>query len=317
MNIKNNSKFIVSNNLDYENISKTQLLISSIKHIKYKINEYLNIRLFILDLNKTKSKKVLIPVIEGLAYFNANIINTNDCLINLGDDIYVDTTNYKAEGIISRKIDNLKIQLNIKLQELKKINDKAYETIINNENNLNEYFSNQICNIDLNKIKNINISNNVTELEDGTYEIIEEFNDEDVSCKKDTLGKSNIKYNRNKTIKENFKKPLTIEDKEKYKEFILNFKGNNKDKVNIVVDNNSSIKSNDISDRPTKEINNNLNKLSIIDNKNVLTTSKKKKDVICINNVNKNNECNIKVNEQKESNNKRSTFFDADEDEDF
>ena len=26
MNIKNNSKFIVSNNLDYENISKTQLL---------------------------------------------------------------------------------------------------------------------------------------------------------------------------------------------------------------------------------------------------------------------------------------------------
>lgn len=92
------------------------------------------------NLNKYKTKRVNIPLLPNYAYIEGNIINTNECLLHLGDDYYLNTVNSKALVFIKNRFESRKEVSKLKeskatketkednkLVSLTKLNDETYE----------------------------------------------------------------------------------------------------------------------------------------------------------------------------------------------
>lgn len=86
------------------------------------------------NLNKFKTKRVNIPLLPNYAYIEGNIINTNECLLHLGDDYYLNTVNSKALAFIKNRFESRKELSKLKesmegnkLVNLTKLNDETYE----------------------------------------------------------------------------------------------------------------------------------------------------------------------------------------------
>ena len=59
------------------------------------------------EMNHNLKKRVVIPVQENLAYFIGDIKNTNVCKVYLGEDYFMETTNYRAAKILNSRIERI------------------------------------------------------------------------------------------------------------------------------------------------------------------------------------------------------------------
>jgi prefoldin subunit 5 len=128
-------------------LGENDLKIEELQKIK---QENIDVIGLVSEMNKNLKKRLVIPVQENLAYFIGDIKNTNVCKVYLGEDYFMETTNYRAIKILNSRVERL---------------DGLIEKL-NNENGANT----KSIDTELDKLKLV---------EDNTREIIEDISDDD------------------------------------------------------------------------------------------------------------------------------------------
>lgn len=238
----------------------------------------------ITHLNQNLKKDVYVPICENFAYFKGNIINTNECRIYLGDDYFVKTTNFKAAKIINNrksKVESLLDEVKKQLQDLGVITNNQINKIeIQNKSENNFEKKNETILEEPQNIKNLK------KLSDDTFEIMEEFNE----------SLENFEKNKHKQVKIQKQDKLNLDDK-------LHNLLNNR---NFLTEENSEeLKP---INKVKTAINNEIHKISV----KTETNTKKKKDIVPLENKKvdlKKNQNFQEINEEKDLQAKRSIFY--------
>jgi prefoldin subunit 5 len=124
------------------NIYDQNYRIEQLEKMRAEYNEIMN---FIQEINKTLTKKTIIPIQDNLAYFLGDIKKTNQCRVYLGEDYYIETTNHRAIKILETRLQRLE---NLLIEQNQIIESNVNELVLPTE-------------------------------EVGTFEIKEEINDQD------------------------------------------------------------------------------------------------------------------------------------------
>jgi hypothetical protein len=82
--------------------------MNSAVDLKRKVTEHEDVLSCINTLNKNLNHEIIFPVVENLAYFKGNIINTNSCKIKMGEKHFLETTNLNASKILEHRINRIK-----------------------------------------------------------------------------------------------------------------------------------------------------------------------------------------------------------------
>ena len=77
----------------------------------------------LIEKIKNGEKKILVPICDGLAYIDCEILNNEKCKVHLGEEFYVETSFNKAQEILKRKIkEEMKNS-----SKVNKLDDKTFE----------------------------------------------------------------------------------------------------------------------------------------------------------------------------------------------
>jgi prefoldin subunit 5 len=117
-------------------------LIQKKDKISKLLEENKKVSYFISNLNKNLTHEVLVPILDNLAFLPGKIINTNECNVYLGEDLFAHTTNFRALKILEnrgKKLNSLLSDLNQQISSsnkeeklpvnLKKLDDDTIEII--------------------------------------------------------------------------------------------------------------------------------------------------------------------------------------------
>ena len=79
-----------------------------------KIHDYTKLKSDLTEISKHSSKRVMIPICEGedsIAFFTEGYLkHTNEVLVHLGSNYFVQRTAAECEGIIDRRLEHIKKQ---------------------------------------------------------------------------------------------------------------------------------------------------------------------------------------------------------------
>ena len=77
----------------------------------------------LIEKIKNGEKKILVPICDGLAYIDCEILNNEKCKVHLGEEFYVETNFSKAIEIVKRKVkEEMKNSFKVN-----KLDDKTFE----------------------------------------------------------------------------------------------------------------------------------------------------------------------------------------------
>lgn len=258
-----------------EHISSVDITnqITVVQTCKTKLTEIEEAKKFIEDLNKSRTKKVIIPVVEGLAYFAAEINHTNECSIRLGEDYIIDTTNYKALRYLERETNRINEQLTLYINKQKESDQNSLKVA-----------NDQPVSVPQIPAKSVSIVNGakLLKLSDDTIEIQEQPSIESTPMKKEksTFSSELLKLKQKMQNKSN----ETADGKNNKQTQVLN----SPNTISTYSD-------------------------STIDKAKPLVASKKKKDVISLKDEKNLNQVELTNSSISQANAVRSSFFDEEE----
>lgn len=266
----------------YQGIVQFQEL-GIVQTYKSKLNELAEVKKFVDTLNRNRTQRVIVPVVEGLAYFEAEIQHTNECSIRLGEEYIIDTTNYKASKFLERE----EHRVHSKLVELDK---RLKEEIQNSQGKLK---GNPIPQMPVKDVTEVDGAK-LLKLSDDTIEIQEQSSSERVNKEK-----SSLKFST---------ELLRLKEKMQRKTENTNNTDNSQTKREQHPQLPSQASNKPLISAPsTKLVEPPFAKLK------PAAASKKKKDVICMKEENTTNEVVAVSPSTKQSSELRSAFFDEED----
>lgn len=86
-----------------------------------RVREYVDLQITLRDLTQRCRRRLLAPVAGGLAYFEAELTNTNNILVLLGDGWFAERSASQAAELAGRRIDYLRNELRVLHAEAKSL----------------------------------------------------------------------------------------------------------------------------------------------------------------------------------------------------
>ncbi|CCW67748.1 unnamed protein product [Phytomonas sp. Hart1] len=99
---------------------------SNLEDERTKIQEYTRLKETLSSITNQSRRQVLAPVAEGLAYFDAELISTNNILVLLGENWFSERSAVQAAAIAERRLDFLRREVKV-LEEEKRVLQQRQE----------------------------------------------------------------------------------------------------------------------------------------------------------------------------------------------